>query len=182
LSVVSAHVEQAVAAGATLVAGGKARPDLGPLFYEPTILTDVTTDMDLCASETFGPVVSVYKFSTEDEVVTRANDSSYGLNASVWTRDLTRGRRVGSRIQAGTVNINEGYGSAMASHDAPMGGMKQSGVGRRHGAEGLLKYTEVQTIASQQYLELDPPASISYAKYAGLLASSIKAMKRFRLK
>jgi aldehyde dehydrogenase (NAD+)/succinate-semialdehyde dehydrogenase/glutarate-semialdehyde dehydrogenase len=182
LSVVTAHVEQAVAAGATLVAGGKARPDLGPLFYEPTILTDVTTDMDMCANETFGPVVSVYKFATEDEVITRANDTAYGLNASVWTKDLTRGRRVGSRIKAGTVNINEGYGSAMASHDAPMGGMKQSGVGRRHGAEGLLKYTEVQTIASQQYLELDPPASFSYEKYAGLLASSVKAMKRFRLK
>jgi aldehyde dehydrogenase (NAD+)/succinate-semialdehyde dehydrogenase/glutarate-semialdehyde dehydrogenase len=182
LAVVTAHVEQAVAAGATLVAGGKARPDLGPLFYEPTILTDVSTGMDLCANETFGPVVSVYKFATEDEVIARANDTSYGLNASVWTKDLTRGRRVGSRIQAGTININEGYGSAMASHDAPMGGMKQSGVGRRHGPEGLLKYTEVQTIASQQYLELDPPASISYEKYAGLMASSVKAMKRFRLK
>ncbi|WP_460366386.1 succinic semialdehyde dehydrogenase [Actinocorallia lasiicapitis] len=182
LETVSAHVDQAVAKGATVVAGGKARPDLGPLFYEPTILTDVTTDMDLCAGETFGPVVAVYKFATEEEAIERSNDTPYGLNASVWTRNLARGRRVAARIQAGTVNINEGYGSAMASHDAPMGGMKQSGVGRRHGSEGLLKYTEVQTIASQQYMELEPPAQITYAKYADLLTSSLKAMKRFRLK
>ncbi|ROO90203.1 aldehyde dehydrogenase (NAD+)/succinate-semialdehyde dehydrogenase/glutarate-semialdehyde dehydrogenase [Actinocorallia herbida] len=182
LDTVSAHVEQAVAAGATLVAGGKARPDLGPLFYEPTILTDVTTDMDLCAGETFGPVVSVYRFATEDEAVTRANDTSYGLNASVWTRDLARGRRVGARLQAGTVNVNEGYGAAMASHDAPMGGMKQSGVGRRHGAEGMLRYTEAQTVASQQFMELDAPANVPYAKYADLLTGAIKTLKRFHLK
>ncbi|WP_344834027.1 succinic semialdehyde dehydrogenase [Actinocorallia longicatena] len=182
LETVTTHVEQAVEKGATVVAGGKARPDLGPLFYEPTILTDVTTDMDLCAGETFGPVVSVYRFSSEEEAIERANDTSYGLNASVWTKNVARGRRVAARIQAGTVNVNEGYGSAMASHDAPMGGMKQSGVGRRHGSEGLLKYTEVQTIASQQFMELDAPPQIAYAKYADLLTSSLRTMKRFRLK
>ncbi len=182
LDAVTAHVEQAVAAGATVVAGGKARPDLGPLFYEPTVLTEVTTDMDLCANETFGPVVSVYRFATEEEAITRANDTHYGLNASVWTRDLARGRRVGARLQAGTVNVNEGYGAAMASHDAPMGGMKQSGVGRRHGAEGLLKYTEVQTLSTMQYMELDAPPKVPYAKYADLLTNSLKTLKRLRLR
>jgi succinate-semialdehyde dehydrogenase / glutarate-semialdehyde dehydrogenase len=182
LDAVSAQVDQAVASGATLLAGGKARPDLGPLFYEPTVLADVTGEMDLCANETFGPVVSIYKVRSEDEAVTRANDTSYGLNASVWTRDLARGRRVAARIQAGTVNINEGYGAAFASYDAPMGGMKQSGVGRRHGAEGLLKFTEVQTIASQRFMELAPPPSLSFDRYAKFLASGIKIMKRLRIK
>ncbi|WP_116026711.1 succinic semialdehyde dehydrogenase [Thermomonospora umbrina] len=182
LEVVTRHVEQAVKEGATLLAGGKARPDLGPLFYEPTVLADVTGDMELCATETFGPVVSVYKFSDEDAAIERANDTPYGLNASVWTRNVARGRRVAARIQAGTVNINEGYGSAYASYDAPMGGMKQSGVGRRHGSEGLLKYTEAQTVASQHFMDLEPPPALGYDRYANGLATAIKLMKRFRLR
>jgi succinate-semialdehyde dehydrogenase/glutarate-semialdehyde dehydrogenase len=182
LDAVTKHVEQAVAAGATVLAGGKPRPDLGPLFFEPTVLADVTGEMDLCANETFGPVVALYKYASEDEAVAKANDTSYGLNASVWTKDLAHGRRVAARIQAGTVNINDGYGAAFASYDAPMGGMKQSGVGRRHGAEGLLKYTEVQTIASQQYMEMEPPGTMSYEKFANIMAGAVKAMKNLRLK
>ncbi|MFF5258827.1 succinic semialdehyde dehydrogenase [Actinomadura viridis] len=182
LEAVTRHVDQAVEAGATVLAGGKARPDLGPLFYEPTVLTDVTGDMDLCANETFGPVVSIYKVASVEEAITRANDTDYGLNASVWTRNPVRGRRVAARIHAGTVNVNDGFGAAYASYDAPMGGMKQSGVGRRHGAEGLLKFTEVQTIASQHIADLEPPGSLSYERFAAIMASSIKTMKRLRLK
>jgi succinate-semialdehyde dehydrogenase/glutarate-semialdehyde dehydrogenase len=182
LEVVSHHVDQAVKEGATVLAGGKARPDIGPLFYEPTVLTDVTTDMDLCGNETFGPVVSIYKFRSEDEVVATANDTSYGLNASIWTKNVARGRRLAARIQAGTVNINDGYGAAYASYDAPMGGFKQSGVGRRHGSEGMLKFTEVQTVASQHFMDLEPPGNLSYDKFADLMASGIKAMKRLRIK
>ncbi|WP_026313405.1 succinic semialdehyde dehydrogenase [Actinomadura flavalba] len=177
---VTAHVEQAVAAGATVLAGGKARPDVGPLFFEPTVLSDVTTAMDLCANETFGPVVSVYRYTDLDEVIDRANDTEYGLNASVWTRDVAQGRRVAARIQAGTVNINDGYGAAFASYDAPMGGFKQSGVGRRHGSEGLLKFTEVQTVASQHLMDLEPPGSLSYEKFADLMSGSITLMKKLR--
>jgi len=182
LEVVSRHVEQALKEGATLLAGGKARPDIGPLFYEPTVLTNVTGDMELCANETFGPVVSVYKFSDEDEVVRLANDTAYGLNASIWTRNVARGRRLAARINAGTVNINEGYGAAFASYDAPMGGMKQSGLGRRHGAEGILKYTEPQTVASQHLVELAPPPFLGYDRYATGMATAIKLMKRLRIR
>jgi aldehyde dehydrogenase (NAD+)/succinate-semialdehyde dehydrogenase/glutarate-semialdehyde dehydrogenase len=183
LDAVTAHVDDALAKGATLLAGGKARPDLGPLFYEPTVLTGVTEDMDLCRAETFGPVVALHPFTTDDEAVELANDTVYGLNASVWTSDLARGRALAARINAGTVNINEGYGSAWASYDAPMGGMKASGLGRRHGAEGLLRYTEAQTVASQaSWLGFEPPDGVPYEKWAGVLSTTLKTMRRLRLK
>ena len=183
LDAVSAHVDDAVAKGAEVLAGGKARPDLGPLFYEPTILTGVTRAWTCAAPRPSARSSSIYRFSDEDEAVERANDTDYGLNASVWTRDLPRGRALASRIEAGTVNINEGYGSAYASYDAPMGGMKSSGLGRRHGAEGLLKYTEVQTVSSQaSWLGFEPILGMSYDKYADTLAGLLKTMKRLHLK
>jgi succinate-semialdehyde dehydrogenase/glutarate-semialdehyde dehydrogenase len=183
LDAVVAHVDDAVGKGATVLTGGRPRPDLGPLFYEPTVLDGVTEDMDVCAGETFGPVVALYRFRDLDEVVARANDTAYGLNASVWTRDLASGRALASRIRAGTVNINEGYGSAYGSHDAPMGGMKDSGLGRRHGAEGLLRYTEAQTVASQaSWLGFEPAFGMTYESYADTLAALLKIMRRLRLR
>jgi succinate-semialdehyde dehydrogenase/glutarate-semialdehyde dehydrogenase len=152
LDKVRAHVDDALAKGARLVAGGKHRPDVGPLFYEPTVLTDVTPDMDLYRDETFGPVVAVYPVATDDEAVAQVNDSEYGLNASVYCGDTGRGRAIAQRILAGTVNVNDGYSSAWASLDAPMGGMKASGMGRRHGRDGLLKYTESRTVAVRSAL------------------------------
>ncbi|WP_419402884.1 succinic semialdehyde dehydrogenase [Mycobacteroides abscessus] len=177
-----AHVEDAKRKGARVLTGGRARPDLGPYFYEPTILQDLTPDMDLYHGETFGPVVSVYRFRTDVEAARLANDSEYGLNASIWTRDIGRGRRLASQIRCGTVNINEGYGSAYASNDAPMGGMKASGLGRRHGEHGLLEFVELQTVGSQHGIGFDPPPALSSEQNARLLVLTYRLMKLLRLK
>ncbi|MEU6577512.1 succinic semialdehyde dehydrogenase [Streptomyces sp. NPDC046805] len=177
LETVTAHVDDAVAKGATVLAGGKARPDLGPLFYEPTVLTDVTPDMTLYDVETFGPVVSVYSYRSVDEAIARANATSYGLNASVWSGDGARGRAVAARVHAGTVNVNEAFAAAWGSIDAPMGGMGDSGLGRRHGADGILKYTEPQTVAHQRIQGFTPPASVSPETWAVLLTGALKVLK-----
>jgi succinate-semialdehyde dehydrogenase/glutarate-semialdehyde dehydrogenase len=157
LEAVRSHVDDAVARGARVLVGGRPRPDLGPYFYEPTLLSDVRSGMSLFADETFGPVVAVSTFTDEDEAVARANSGCFGLNFSVWTRDVARGRRIASRLQAGTVNVNEGYVATWGSVDAPMGGMKDSGLGRRHGAAGILKYTEAQTVSVQRLIGIAPP-------------------------
>lgn len=177
LDTVTDHVADAVAKGATVLAGGRARPDLGPLFYEPTILTGVTPDMTLYAHETFGPVVSIYSFDDVEEAIERANDTAYGLNASVWSGDGARGRAVAARVRAGTVNVNDAYAAAWGSVDAPMGGMGDSGLGRRHGAEGLLKYTEAQTVAHQRVLGFTAPAGVSERAWAAGLTSVLRGMK-----
>ncbi|SDH50842.1 aldehyde dehydrogenase (NAD+)/succinate-semialdehyde dehydrogenase / glutarate-semialdehyde dehydrogenase [Sinosporangium album] len=183
LETVRAHVDDAVAKGATVLTGGRARPDLGPLFYEPTVLLGVTDEMAVCREETFGPVIAVYPFTSEREAIDSANDTAYGLNASVWTRNITRGRDIASRIKAGSVNINEGYAAAYASYDAPMGGRKTSGMGHRHGAEGMLKYTELQVVASQaSWLGFEPLPGMSYERYADTLADVLKVMRRLGVK
>lgn len=182
LRTVTEHVDDAVAKGATVLAGGTARPDLGPLFYEPTVLTDVTPDMTLHGHETFGPVVSIYPYRDEDEAVALANATSYGLNASVWSRDGARGRAVAARVHAGTVNVNEAFAAAWGSVDAPMGGMGDSGLGRRHGADGILKYTEPQTIAHQRVQGFTPPARISPETWAALLTGALEVLKAAKVR
>lgn len=179
LEKVHSHVEGAVASGATLLTGGKPRPDVGPLFYEPTVLTDVDDRMSLCRTETFGPVVSIYPYGDLRDAIAMANDSDLGLNFSVWTRDTNRGLRVASQLEAGTVGVNDGYAATWSSYDAPMGGMKASGEGRRHGAEGLLKYTESQTVAVQKIgSAFAPPAGLDYERYQKLLGTFLKILKR----
>ncbi len=178
LAVVSKHVEDAVGNGATVLAGGRARPDLGPLFFEPTVLSGVAENSACFGEETFGPLVSIYRFRDVDDAIARANDTRYGLNASVWTRSVRRGREVGARLQAGTVNINEGYGAAWGSVDAPMGGVGESGLGRRHGAEGLLKYTEAKTLARQRLVNIAPPGRIGYDRFAKVMTSALALMRR----
>lgn len=182
LETVTRHVEEAVAKGARLVAGGVARPDIGPLFYEPTILDGVESPMAVCTEETFGPVVSVYRFTDEDDVIAQANATPYGLNSSVWTKDARRGHAVAARLRTGTANINEGYAPAYGSVQAPMGGMKDSGLSRRHGSEGILKYTEAQTVSQQRLLPLAPSFGMDDEKYAAFMSASLKAMKALRLR
>lgn len=182
LDMVIGHVADAVAKGARVLAGGSARPDVGPLFHEPTVLADVRPSMSVYRDETFGPVVSVYPFGDDDEAVALANDTVYGLNASVWTRDGARGRALAARLHAGTVNVNEAFGAAWASLDAPMGGMGDSGLGRRHGAEGLLKYTEAQTVAHQRLLGFAPPRGVPYRLWAKGVTAVLKLTKRSGLK
>lgn len=173
------HVSDAVGKGARVLAGGKARPDLGALFFEPTLLEGVTPAMTLYAQETFGPVVALYPFDDLEEAVARANDSEYGLNASVWTTDLRRGRAVASRIQAGTVNVNEAFAAAWASMDATMGGFKASGLGRRHGKEGFLRFTEVQTVALERLYPLAGPPWLPRGSYQGLVSKLLGVVKWF---
>ena len=178
LDVVTAHVEDARSRGARVLAGGRARPDVGPLFYEPTVLDGVTAAMTCYGEETFGPVVSVYRVSGDDEAVARANEGDYGLNASIWTRDAARGRRIGARIKAGTVNVNEAYAAAWASVGAPMGGMRSSGVGRRHGAEGITRFTEAQNVTVQRGVGFGAPLGLDAERWARALTVGLKVMKR----
>ena len=178
LDKVTAHVEDAVAKGARVLCGGKARPDLGPYVFEPTIVEGVTAEMDLFAAETFGPVVALYRFHDEGEAVERANQGSYGLNASVWTRDGARGREIARRLVAGTVNVNEAYAAAFGSLAAPMGGMRESGLGRRQGAEGILRYTETQSVGTQRVLPVAPSFGMSEETYAKVMTTALRVLKK----
>ena len=171
---VEAHIEDAVSKGAKILAGGKARPDIGPYFLEPTILESASEEMELFRGETFGPVAALFRFESEDEAIRLANESEYGLNFSVWTRDERRGASIAARLEAGTVGVNDAYASAWSATDAPMGGFKDSGVGRRHGEEGILKYTEPQTVSTQR---IEIPVGDA-GRYARVATAALKIMRR----
>ncbi|MFS3130137.1 succinic semialdehyde dehydrogenase [Nocardioides sp. Bht2] len=178
LDTVQAHVNDAVAKGARILAGGRHRPDLGPYFFEPTILEGVTSDMVCHGNETFGPVISLYRFKNETQAIAAANEGNYGLNASIWTQDGKRGRAIAREIKCGTVNINEAYGATFASLDAPMGGMRESGTGRRQGPEGIHRYTEVQAVGTQRVWGFRPTPGMSNEMFSKVLTSSARLFKK----
>ncbi len=136
------HVDDAVAKGAKVLAGGKAH-DLGGNFWQPTVLADVTDDMKLAQEETFGPLAACFRFTTEDEVIQRANDTPYGLAAYFYTQNLQRVFRVSSRLESGMIGINE---CAVSTELGPFGGVKESGLGREGSVLGLEEYLEVKTL------------------------------------
>ena len=177
LDKVTHHVNDAIARGAKVLTGGSARPDIAPFAFEPTLLENVTEDMELCRGETFGPVVAIYRFRSDEEAIALANDTRYGLNASVWGSPR-RAEKVARAIEAGSVNVNEGFTASWASTDAPMGGFKESGVGRRHGREGIVKYTNVQTVATQRGMNVAAPKGMSPEKFAQTLIRGLKLVKK----
>lgn len=177
---VQGHVDDAVSKGATVLAGGKARPDLGPYFFEPTILSGVTSQMECFTAETFGPLVAIEVVDSEDEAITAANASEFGLNASVFSGSRARARRVAERLDAGSVNINDGYRATFGTIDAPQGGMKHSGVGRRNGRDGILRYVEARTVAESTGIMPLPRTGAEWAKMSALLIIMLKGLKALR--
>ena len=178
LDAVIAHVDDAVAKGARVLAGGRARPDLGPFFYEPTILEGVDPDMKCFGEETFGPVVSLYRFHDEADAIARANEGDYGLNASIYTRDVKRGRAIAHQVKCGTVNVNEAFAATFGSLDAPMGGMRESGLGRRQGAEGIHRYTDAQAVAVQRLFRFSPVLGMSDETFAKVMTAQLRLMRK----
>jgi acyl-CoA reductase-like NAD-dependent aldehyde dehydrogenase len=145
LRLVDEHVRDAVLHGARLLQGGKRLTELGPNFYAPTLLADVTRDMRIIQEETFGPVLPVAPFDTDEEAIRLANDSDFGLAASVWTTNRSRGEGMAKRIRAGTVMINDVI-SCFGIAEAPHGGFKLSGIGRTHGKMGLAEMVQVKYV------------------------------------
>ena len=171
------YVSDAVSKGAKVLAGAKALPELGPYFYSPTVMTNIKPEMRLAREEVFGPFIAVVGYDTIDEAVVLANDTELGLNASV-VGPVKLAEKVANRLMAGSVNINEGYRASMASIDSPMGGMKQSGVGRRNGHYGLLRFTEARTVGIATGLLNFPSRAKQYNKMAPLMNALAKVMKK----
>jgi len=172
---ISRHVEDARTAGAKVLVGGHARTDKGQ-YYEPTVLVDVDHSMTAMTEETFGPTLPIMKVGSADEAVRLANDSPFGLSASVWTKDAARGEEVARRVEAGAVCVNDASLNYLAL-ELPMGGWKDSGMGHRHGAGGIRKYARQQSLlitrlAPKKDLHMYPYK----ARTTGLIAKSLKLL------
>ena len=186
LKVVEDHLEHFRREGATIAIGGKRNESIGELFYEPTIITNVRNDMRAMQEETFGPTLPIATFKTEEEVIRLANDSEFGLTASVWTGSVARGQRVAKQIEAGSVCVNE----VLYTHgigQTPWGGFKNSGRGRTHGLEGLMELVQPQHIHINRlailpnawWMPYSPTATETFRGFAKYFASGsiIKTMR-----
>ena len=150
LKTVTTQVDQAVAQGAKALTGGRRNPALTGFYYEPTVLIDVDHSMSIMTEETFGPIIPIVKVSDAHEALRLANDSRYGLSASVFTRDASMGQRLAEEMQSGSVCVNDSLVTFIVA-DAPMGGCKDSGFGYRHGAEGIRKFCQQKTIVTDTF-------------------------------
>jgi acyl-CoA reductase-like NAD-dependent aldehyde dehydrogenase len=152
LDIVRRHVQEAQEAGARVLVGGHAHEDSGR-FYEPTVLVDVDHSMACMSEETFGPTLPIMKVRDAEDAIAKANDSQYGLGASVWTKDVARGEAIARRLQSGAVCVNDAQLNYLAL-ELPMGGWKESGLGVRHGAAGIRKYTRQQALLVTRFAPL----------------------------
>ena len=149
MTIIEDHVNGALADGAKVHVGGKRNESLGGLYYEPTVMSELTHEMAIMKDETFGPIVCIVKVKDEEEAIRLANDSDYGLHGNVWTGDKQKGIEIAKRIDTGGVSVNDmavGYGVPCA----PFGGRKTSGVGQVNGKVGIRGYTFCQPIISDR--------------------------------
>ncbi|HEY2903125.1 MAG TPA: aldehyde dehydrogenase family protein [Polyangia bacterium] len=151
IAVAQEHIADAVSKGARVVVGGAARGDLSGQFFAPTLLADATPDMKVMREETFGPVLPVMRVADAAEAVRVANDSTLGLSGSVWSGSASRGREIARQLQAGSVCVNDALVNYFCV-EAPLGGVKQSGLGVRHGPEGLRQFCRIETIVEDHPL------------------------------
>ena len=150
LKKVTAQVEQAIAGGAKVLTGGRRNPALPGYYYEPTVLIDIDHSMNIMTEETFGPIIPVMKVNDAEEALRLANDSRYGLSASIFSRDKNSAWQLAQRMQCGSVCINDSLVNYIIP-DAPMGGSRESGFGYRHGAEGIRKFCQQKTIVADKF-------------------------------
>lgn len=173
---VAGFIDRAKSEGARVITGGQMLPDLGPNYYSPTVLTDLPIGAEILHKEVFGPVIALVGYQSLDEAVELANGTEFGLNASI-VGDPKLALKLASKLMAGSVNINEGYRATMASMAAPMGGMKQSGMGRRSGPGGLLRFTETRTIGVANRLPIGlPNRAKDFRKMAPLMTRLARLM------
>lgn len=179
---VNTHLSDALSKGARVLVGGAHRPEMGPFVFEPTVLTGVTRDMLAYSEETFGAMVSLYEYEHLSDAVTAANDSEFGLNAAVLCRDITVARGIAEELEAGTININEGYRASFGSAAAPMGGAKASGLGRRNGPEGLRRFVEPVTISWTTGLLKLPVTAEDFARLGPLMLLLMRVLRALRMR
>ena len=153
------HIEDAINKGAELISGGQRRPDLGPLFFEPALLANVDHSMEVMQEETFGPLIPIMRVADADEAVRLANDGDYGLSGSVFTANTKAGEQLATRLNTGDISVNR-VNAVPGSPRLPWGGQKSSGIGRRGGPEGLMRFVSPQSIVVDRQIGVKPAHSV----------------------